>query len=159
MPRRLRIEFEGAIYHFMAAGHALTDHRRTTDYDMLRLIDDSSTRSSVAAGSCSVLVVWANHLHLLLKSPLANLARGCRGDSPAMPSVRRVFAAAPAPVPWAVTTPSDSRPSPNTWAVRPLYPPHTRSLVTPGGRSTEPYAWSATRYQDPRSAGSFVAAH
>src|SRR5262249_35613355 len=78
MPRRLRIEFEGAIYHVMARGNARQQIVRDDD-DRQRLLADLE-RSVVRCGwELPAFVVMGNHLHLLVKTPRANLGRGMQG--------------------------------------------------------------------------------
>ncbi|MGE3819585.1 MAG: transposase [Isosphaeraceae bacterium] len=75
MPRRLRIEYEGAIYHVMARGNArqVIVH---DDADRGRLLDDLG-RCVVRAGwELIAFVLMSNHLHLLVKTPRPNLGRG-----------------------------------------------------------------------------------
>ena len=75
MPRRLRIEFEGAIYHVMARGNARQKIVRD-DADRRRLIDGLEHTVIRQAGSCSCYVIMGNHLHLLVKTPRPNLGAG-----------------------------------------------------------------------------------
>ena len=78
MPRRLRIEFEGAIYHVMARGNARQKIVRD-DADRSRLID--GLEQTVVRHDWELLcyVVMGNHLHLLLKTPRPNLGAGMQG--------------------------------------------------------------------------------
>src|SRR5271167_1395498 len=75
MPRRLRIEFEGAIYHVMARGNARQKIVRD-DADRRRLID--GLEQSVVRHGWDLLcyVVMGNHLHLLVKTSRPNLGAG-----------------------------------------------------------------------------------
>ena len=75
MPRRLRLEFEGAIYHVMTRGNARQDIVQHDD-DRARLLTD--LERSVLRFGWEVLgfVILNNHLHLLLKTPQPNLAKG-----------------------------------------------------------------------------------
>jgi REP element-mobilizing transposase RayT len=75
MPRRLRLEFEGAIYHVMARGNARRPIVHDDD-DRRRLLHDLE-RTVVRSGrELPAFVVMSNHLHLLVKTPRANLAAG-----------------------------------------------------------------------------------
>ena len=77
MPRRPRIEFECAIYHVMARGNARQRIVRD-DHDRERLLDDLR-RTMLRYGwelLAFVFMEMENHLHLLLKTPRPNLARG-----------------------------------------------------------------------------------
>ena len=87
MPRRLRIEFEGAIYHVMTRGNARQKIVRD-DADRRRLID--GLEQSVVRHGWDLLcyVVMGNHLHLMVKTPHPNLGAGCRAFSQAMQSGR-----------------------------------------------------------------------
>jgi REP element-mobilizing transposase RayT len=75
MPRRLRIEFEGAIYHVMARGNA-RQHIVRDDDGRHRLIDDLERVVGRTGWELLSFVVMSNHVHLLLKTPRPNLARG-----------------------------------------------------------------------------------
>jgi REP element-mobilizing transposase RayT len=78
MPRRLRIQYPGAIYHVMARGNGRQGIVRD-DEDRRRLRDDLAR----AVGRCSwriyAFVLLSNHLHVVLKTPEPNLARGMQG--------------------------------------------------------------------------------
>lgn len=75
MPRRLRLEFEGAIYHVMTRGNARQDIVQDDD-DRTRLLTDLE-RSVLRYGwELLAFVVLSNHLHLPLKAPQPNLAKG-----------------------------------------------------------------------------------
>lgn len=75
MPRHLRIQFHDALYHLMARGNARQNIVRD-DLDRQRLVELLAR----AVGRCSwrvyAFVLMDNHLHLVLKTPLPNLARG-----------------------------------------------------------------------------------
>lgn len=75
MPRRLRVEFEGAIHHVMSRGNARQDIVHDDD-DRQRLIDDLERTVIRSGWELLAFVVLSNHLHLLVKTPQANLARG-----------------------------------------------------------------------------------
>ena len=75
MPRRPRIEFEGAIYHVMARGNARQRIVRD-DHDRERLLDDLRRTVLRCGWELLAFVFMENHLHLLLKTPRPNLARG-----------------------------------------------------------------------------------
>ena len=78
MPRRLRIQYHGAIYHVMARGNGRQDIVRDDD-DRRRLQEDLAR----AVGRCSwrvfAFVIMSNHLHVVLRTPEPNLARGMQG--------------------------------------------------------------------------------
>jgi putative transposase len=75
MPRRLRIEFQGAIYHVMARGNGRQKIVRD-DADRRRLVD--GLEQSVVRHGWDLLcyVVMGNHLHLMVKTPRPNLGAG-----------------------------------------------------------------------------------
>jgi REP element-mobilizing transposase RayT len=75
MPRRLRIEFEGAIYHVMARGNARQDIVHDDD-DRRRLLADLERAVTRCGWELLAFVVLSNHHHLLVKTPRPNLARG-----------------------------------------------------------------------------------
>ncbi len=75
MPRRLRIEFDGAIYHVMARGNARQDIAHDDD-DRRRLLGDLAKAVDRCGWELLAFVAMSNHLHLLLKTPRPNLARG-----------------------------------------------------------------------------------
>src|SRR6185437_12569599 len=78
MPRRLRIEFEGAIYHVMTRGNARQDIVHDDD-DRRRLLDDLEHAVTRRGWLLLGFVLMSNHLHLLLQTPRPNLARGMQG--------------------------------------------------------------------------------
>lgn len=78
MPRRLRIQYEGAIYHVMARGNGRQDIVRDDD-DRRRLRDDLARAVARCSWRVYAFVLMSNHLHLVLKTPEPNLARGMQG--------------------------------------------------------------------------------
>ena len=78
MPRRLRIQYPGAIYHVMARGNGRQDLVRDDD-DRDRLQQELG-RATVRCGwAVYAFVMMTNHLHVVLKTPQPNLARGMQG--------------------------------------------------------------------------------
>ena len=75
MPRRLRLEYPGAIYHLIAHGNGRQDIvNDDDDRDRLR---DYLGRATIRSGwRVYAFVVMSNHLHVVLKTPQPNLARG-----------------------------------------------------------------------------------
>jgi putative transposase len=75
MPRRLRLQYPGAIYHLMVRGNGRQDIV-CDDVDRERLQEQLGK----AAIRCSWIVyafaIMSNHLHVVLKTPLPNLSRG-----------------------------------------------------------------------------------
>jgi putative transposase len=75
MPRRLRIQYPGAIYHVMARGNGRQDIV-CDDADRDRLQQEMG-RAAVRCGwRVYAFVILSNHLHVVLKTPQPNLARG-----------------------------------------------------------------------------------
>ena len=74
MPRPLRIEFEGAIYHLCARGNArqLICHDERDRARFVELLDQSAQRFD-AAVLC--LVLMGNHFHLVAKTRRPNLRK------------------------------------------------------------------------------------
>src|SRR6202044_3779906 len=81
MPRRLRIEFEGAIYHVMARGNARQRIVRD-DADRQRLIEGLEQAVIRYGWELPCYVVMGNHLHLLVKTPRPNLGAGMQSFLP-----------------------------------------------------------------------------
>jgi REP element-mobilizing transposase RayT len=75
MPRRLRIEYEDAIYHVMARGNARQDIVHDND-DRQSLVDDLERTVGRADWKLLAFALLSNHLHLLLKTPRPNLTAG-----------------------------------------------------------------------------------
>jgi REP element-mobilizing transposase RayT len=75
VPRRLRIEFEGAIYHVMTRGNARQDIVHD-DEDRTRLLSDLERTVNRFDWELLAFVIMSNHLHLLVKTPRPNLAKG-----------------------------------------------------------------------------------
>ena len=75
MPRRLRIQYPGAIYHVMSRGNARQDIVED-DEDRARLLRDMERASTRAGWQILAFVAMTNHLHILLRTPRPNLAAG-----------------------------------------------------------------------------------
>jgi REP element-mobilizing transposase RayT len=75
MPRRLRIQYPGAIYPVMARGNGRQDIVRD-DNDRSRLPGELGRAAVRCAWRVSAFVILSNHLHVVLKTPQPNLARG-----------------------------------------------------------------------------------
>jgi REP element-mobilizing transposase RayT len=75
MPRRLRIEFEGVIYHVMARGNARQKIVRD-DADRQRLVQGLEQTVVRCGWELLCYVVMGNHLHLLVRTPRPNLGAG-----------------------------------------------------------------------------------
>lgn len=75
MSRRLRIQYADAIYHVMARGNARQDIVGD-DADRQRLIDGLDKAVHRSGWVLYAFVLMTNHLHLVLKTPRANLSKG-----------------------------------------------------------------------------------
>jgi len=75
MPRRLRIQYPGAIYHVMARGNARQDIV-CDDLDRERLGTLLGRTVLRYQWRVFAFVFLTNHLHLVLKTPLPNLSKG-----------------------------------------------------------------------------------
>jgi putative transposase len=75
MPRRLRIEYPGAIYHIMARGNGRQDIVHD-DRDRERLLSDLARTVQRCSWRVFAFVILSNHLHIVIKTPQPNLTRG-----------------------------------------------------------------------------------
>ncbi len=75
MPRRLRLQYPDAIYHVMARGNGRQDIVGNDD-DRRRLQDDLGRAAIRCSWRIYAFVLMSNHLHIVLKTPEPNLARG-----------------------------------------------------------------------------------
>jgi putative transposase len=75
MARRLRIQYPGAIYHLMARGNGGQDIV-CDDADRDRLVEYLGRAAIRCSWQVYAFAVMSNHLHVVLKTPLPNLARG-----------------------------------------------------------------------------------
>jgi putative transposase len=75
MPRHLRIQYHGAIYHLMARGNGRQDIVRDDD-DRRRLQDFLGRAVIRCSWRVYAFVIMSNHFHVVLKTPEPNLARG-----------------------------------------------------------------------------------
>jgi putative transposase len=74
MPRKMRIQYPGALYHVTSRGNA----RRVifhTDVDRARFLDQLRDRVESYGVIVYAFVLMGNHYHLLIRSPRANLSR------------------------------------------------------------------------------------
>ena len=80
MPRSLRIEYPGAIYHVMNRG----DHREPVfkdDYDRQRFmatLGEACTKMDWQVHACCLML---DHFHLVLETHGANLVAGMGGEA------------------------------------------------------------------------------
>lgn len=77
MARPLRVEFSGAIYHLTSRGNA-RQKVFFTDTDRGLFLDTLSQVVSRYGWICHAYCLMANHYHLLVETPKANLSLGMR---------------------------------------------------------------------------------
>ena len=77
MARPLRVEFSGAIYHLTSRGNA-RQKVFFTDADRELFLDTLSQVVSRYGWICYAYCLMANHYHLLVETPKANLSLGMR---------------------------------------------------------------------------------
>jgi putative transposase len=75
MPRRLRLQYPDAIYHLMARGNGRQDIV-TDDLDRDRLLEHLGRAAVRCSWRVYAFAIMSNHLHIVLKTPEPNLARG-----------------------------------------------------------------------------------
>jgi putative transposase len=75
MARRLRIQYPGAIYHLMVRGNGRRGIVRD-DADRDRVVEYLGRAAVRCSWRVYAFVVTSNHLHVVLKTPEPNLARG-----------------------------------------------------------------------------------
>jgi len=77
MPRKPRVEFEGAIYHIMSRGNR-GDAIFLDDKDREIFMDTLDEACSRTGWQVHAFVLMGNHYHLLLETPEANLVAGMK---------------------------------------------------------------------------------
>ncbi|QBG46376.1 transposase [Verrucomicrobia bacterium S94] len=77
MPRKPRIEFEGAIYHVMSRGNR-GDSVFLDDKDREIFLDTLDEACGRCGWRIHAFVLMGNHYHLLLETPEANLVAGMK---------------------------------------------------------------------------------
>jgi putative transposase len=75
MPRRLRVQFEGATYHVMSRGNGRQDIV-ADDRDRRHFVELLGAQVGRSGWELISFVLLSNHFHLLLRTPRADLARG-----------------------------------------------------------------------------------
>ncbi len=77
MPRKLRIEYEGAVYHVISRGNYRADvfGRESTRAAFMKCLDEACTKSGWVVHAWCVM---SNHYHLCLETPLPNLVAGMK---------------------------------------------------------------------------------
>ena len=78
MARRLRVQYPGAIYQFMVRGNDRQNIVRN-DADRDRLVERLGRAAVRHACQVFAFVIMSNHLHVVLRTPEPNLARGMQG--------------------------------------------------------------------------------
>ena len=91
MARRLRIQYSDAIYHVMARGNGRQDIVQD-DADRGRLVACLERAVRRSGWSLYAFVFLTNHLHLVVKTPRPNLAKGMQ-----LPLVVRQWVGSSAP--------------------------------------------------------------
>lgn len=77
MPRKPRIEYEGAVYHVMSRGNRQADIFRD-DVDKKRFLETLEEVCGRTGWMTHAYVLMSNHYHLLLETPEANLVIGMK---------------------------------------------------------------------------------
>jgi REP element-mobilizing transposase RayT len=77
MPRKPRLEFEGAIYHVISRGNYRSDvfAHESTKAAFLKCLDEACIKAEWVIHAWCVM---SNHYHLCLETPRANLVQGMR---------------------------------------------------------------------------------
>ena len=75
MPRRLRLQYPGAIYHLMARGNGRQNIVRD-DVDRDQLQEHLGKAALRCGWRVYAFAIMSNHLHIVLETPQPNLARG-----------------------------------------------------------------------------------
>ena len=77
MPRPLRIEYEGAVYHVMNRGDRREPIFRD-DADRLRFLDTLAEACAKTGWQVHALCLMPNHFHLVVETPRSNLVAGMK---------------------------------------------------------------------------------
>ena len=77
MPRPLRIEYEGAVYHVMNRGDRREPIFRD-DADRLRFLDTLAEACAKTGWQVHALCLMPNHFHLVVETPRRNLVAGMK---------------------------------------------------------------------------------
>ncbi len=77
MPRKLRVEFPGAIYHVMSRGDRREDifHNDVDRQDFLKTLAEACQKTGFQVHAYCLM---GNHFHLVVETPEANLVAGMR---------------------------------------------------------------------------------
>lgn len=74
MPRKLRVQFPGAIYHVTIRGNGREDIF-TDDHDRKRFLQRLAESLEIYRGRLYLFCLMSNHIHLVLETPRGNLSR------------------------------------------------------------------------------------
>ena len=75
MPRRLRVEYEGAIYHLMNRGN-LREPIFLNDEDRESFLETLGQTCAKTNWQVHAYCLMGNHFHLVVETPRANLVAG-----------------------------------------------------------------------------------
>ena len=75
MPRKMRVEYPGAIYHIMSRGDRREDIFRN-DVDRQDFIKTLAETCQKAGFQVHAYCLMSNHYHLVVETPNANLVAG-----------------------------------------------------------------------------------
>ncbi|MBA2724935.1 MAG: transposase, partial [Actinobacteria bacterium] len=77
MPRQPRIEYEGAIYHVVSRGDRREDIV-VDDRDRLHFVETLAAACAKCDWQVHAWVLMSNHFHLVIETPLGDLATGMK---------------------------------------------------------------------------------
>src|SRR5438132_13284468 len=77
MPRKLRVEYPGAIYHLMNRGDRREDIFKD-DYDRNRFLATLGEACKKTGWQVHAYCLMRNHFHLVIETPLPNLVAGMK---------------------------------------------------------------------------------
>ena len=80
MPRKVRVEYPGAIYHVMSRGDRREDifFDSTDRQDFLKTLGEACAKADFQVHAFCLM---SNHFHLVLETPQANSSPECNGCS------------------------------------------------------------------------------
>ena len=78
MPRQLRVEYAGAIYHVMSRGDRAEDifHDDVDRQDFLKTLAEACQKADFEVHAYCLM---RNHFHLVVETRRGNLVGGCAG--------------------------------------------------------------------------------
>src|SRR5882762_5747063 len=77
MPRKLRVQYPGAIYHLMNRGDRREDIF-ADDHDRERFLETLGETCLKTGWQVLAYCLMSNHFHLVIETPQANLSRGMK---------------------------------------------------------------------------------